>query len=80
VRSADKRAAAASRVMSLAIAFTSLAIAALAAARRVAPALDAQAAQWGTLVGACVIALVAASYVIAMRLAPRPAKESTWNA
>lgn len=80
VRSADARAARASRAMSLAIALTSLGIAALAAARRVAPALDAHAAQWGTLIGACVIASVAASYVIAMRLAPRPAKESTWNA
>ena len=80
VRSADQRAARASRAMSLAIALTSLGIAALAAARRAVPALDAQAAQWGTLLGACVIASVAASYLIAMRLAPRPAKESTWNA
>ncbi len=80
VRSADARAARASRAMSLAIAFTSLGIAALAAARRAAPEFDAQAAQWGTLLGASVIALVAISYLIAMRLAPRRAKETTWNA
>jgi high-affinity nickel-transport protein len=80
VRSADARAARASRAMSLAIACTSLGIAALAVARRAAPALDAQAEQWGTALGVGVIVVVSVSYLIAIRLAPRPAKESKWNA
>jgi nickel/cobalt transporter (NiCoT) family protein len=67
VRSADRRAAAASRVMSLAIGCTSLSIAALAAARRVLPALDAEVASWGVALSACVVVAVGASYAIAMR-------------
>lgn len=69
VRSADRRAAAASRMMSLAIGFTSLAIAALAAARYVVPALDAEVASWGVALSAGVVIAVGASYAIAMRLA-----------
>ena len=69
VRRADARAAAASRLMSVAIAFTSLAIAALAAARQALPGLDAKVEAWGFLLSAAVIVAVAASYALAMRRA-----------
>jgi high-affinity nickel-transport protein len=71
LRRADDRAAAASRVMSLAIAFTSLAIAALAAARHAVPALDEQVASWGIALSAGVVAGVAVSYFAAIRIASR---------
>jgi len=81
VRSADARAAAASRVMSLAIAFTSLAIAALAAARHLLPGLDEQVAAWGMALSSGVVAVVALSYVMAIRLATRARTgTSPWNA
>jgi nickel/cobalt transporter (NiCoT) family protein len=73
VRNAGRRAASASRLMSFAIAFTSLAIAALAAARQVVPTLDARAESWGAALSVAVIAGVAGSYAIAMRLAAREA-------
>jgi nickel/cobalt transporter (NiCoT) family protein len=73
VRQADRRAAAASRVMSIAIALTSLAIAALTAARHVIPALDAQAESWGVALSAGVVLAVAAAYGLAVRLATRAA-------
>jgi nickel/cobalt transporter (NiCoT) family protein len=73
VRSADRRAAAASRMMSLAIAFTSLAIAALAAARHALPALDREVASWGAALSIGVVVAVAVSYGVAMRLAAREA-------
>jgi high-affinity nickel-transport protein len=73
LRRADGRAAAASRVMSLAIAFTSLAIAGLAVARHLLPALDAQMEGWGIALSAGVIAIVVAAYLAAMRLALRAA-------
>ena len=73
VRSADRRAAAASRLMSLAIGFTSLAIAALAAARIALPALDVQVASWGVALSAGVVVAVAVSYGVAMRLAAQEA-------
>jgi high-affinity nickel-transport protein len=68
---ADARAAAASRLMSLAIGVTSLAIAALAAARHALPGLDAQAEAWGVALSAAVVVAVAASYAAAMRMAAR---------
>jgi high-affinity nickel-transport protein len=71
VSRADARAAAASRLMSLAIGFTSLAIAALAAARHALPALDAQVEAWGVALSAAVVLVVAASYAAAMRMAAR---------
>ena len=71
LRRADARAAAASRLMSLAIALTSLAIAALAAARHALPALDAQVEAWGVALSAGVVVAVAASYAAAMRMAAR---------
>ncbi|MGZ5041686.1 MAG: HoxN/HupN/NixA family nickel/cobalt transporter [Usitatibacter sp.] len=69
VRTADRRAAAASRLMSLAIGFTSLAIAALAAARHAMPALDARVASWGMALSAAVVIAVVAAYALAMRIA-----------
>jgi high-affinity nickel-transport protein len=68
---ADARAAAASRLMSLAIGLTSLAIAALAAARHALPGLDAQVEAWGVALSAAVVVAVAASYAAAMRMAAR---------
>ena len=79
VRSAD-RGAAASRIMGLAIGFTSLAIAALAIARRLAPTLEARAEAWGIALSATVIAGVAVSYLVAMRLAAREKGAAPWNA
>jgi len=79
VRSAD-RGAAASRVMSLAIGSMSLAIAALAIARRLVPTLDASAEAWGIASSVTVIAGVAVSYLVAMRLAAREKGAAPWNA
>lgn len=71
VSRADERAAAASRVMSFAVAFASLAIAALAAARQFSPALDASLEGWSVALGAAVAGLVLAAYAAAMRIALR---------
>ena len=71
VRRADARAAAASRLMSLAIGFTSLAIAVLAAARHVVPGLVAEVESWGVALSAAVILSVACGYGLAMRRAVR---------
>jgi high-affinity nickel-transport protein len=71
VRSADRRAAAASRVMSLAVGSLSLAIAALAAARHLLPAFDASVEAWGAAPSFAVVALVLAAYGLAMRAALR---------
>jgi high-affinity nickel-transport protein len=71
VRRADARAAAASRVMSLGIGFTSLAIAALAIARQLVPSLDAQVEAWGVALSAAVVLVVLATYAAAMRMAVR---------
>ena len=76
VRRADRRAAAASRLMGFAIAFASLAIAALAAARHVLPALDAQAESWGLALSAAIFVAVVAAYAAAMRLALREARRA----
>ena len=75
VRGADARAAAASRVMSFAIALASLAIAALALARHVSPALDATLESWTLAVSAAVMLVVVAAYAAAMRLAAAPVLE-----
>ncbi len=71
VRQADARAVAASRLMSLGIGFTSLAIAALAIARHAVPALDAQVQAWGVALSAAVVFAVLATYAAAMRIAVR---------
>lgn len=80
VRSADRRAAVASRAMSLAIALTSLAIAALAIARHAVPSLGAHVESWGVALSAGVIAAVAVTYMFAMRLAARECRTFPWNA
>ena len=66
---ADGRAAAASRVMSLAIGLLALGIAATGAARFAAPALDEGLREWSLVLGAAVIVALAAAYSIAMRRA-----------
>jgi high-affinity nickel-transport protein len=71
LRRADARAAAASRVMSLAIGLVSLAIAGLAAARHLLPALDARMEGWGFAMSIAVIAVVLGAYAAAMRVALR---------
>jgi len=71
VRVADARAAAASRVMSIGIAATSLLIAAIATVRRLVPALDASMDGWGLALSIAVIAIVVGTYGAAMRLALR---------
>ena len=73
VRSADRRAAAASRVMSLAIACTSLAIAALAAARHLLPAFGERSEHWGPALSVAVATVVLFAYLAATRIAARPA-------
>ena len=76
VRRADRRAAAASRIMSFAVALLALAIAGLAAARRALPALDERMASWGMGLGIAVVAAVAIAYAIALRVS----REPSWNA
>ena len=71
VRSADGRAAAASRVMGLAIGAVALAIAALAAARLLLPALDAGLEDWGLALSFAVAGAVVAAYALAMRAPSR---------
>lgn len=71
VARADERAAAASRVMSCAVAFASLAVAALAAARRFSPTLDARLDGWSLALSAAVVGVVVAAYAVAMRTALR---------
>ena len=73
VRSADRRAAAASRVMSLAIACISLAIAAIAAARHLVPAFGERSSEWGPALAAAVTIAVLAAYLFAARF-PMPAR------
>jgi nickel/cobalt transporter (NiCoT) family protein len=73
IRSADRRAAIASRAMSVAVGLASLAVAALAIARRALPGLDDAAASWGIALGLGVVASMAVAYFVAMRLAARTA-------
>jgi hypothetical protein len=70
LRSADARAAAASRVMGLAIGFASLAIAALAAARNVMPGVDDGMEGWSLALSGTLVAGLLAAYAVSMRLAP----------
>lgn len=73
VRCADRRAAAASRVMSLAIGAISLAIAGLAIARQALPTVETRLDEWGAALGLAVIAVVAAAYLVATRASMRAA-------
>src|SRR3954465_14834331 len=68
VRSADRRAETASRVMSFAVGTLALAIAALAAARYALPGFDARVESWGVAVSAAVVCIVVGAYAAAMRL------------
>lgn len=74
VQRADARAAAASRVMSVAIACLALAIAAVGAARHVLPAVDAGLSEWSLALGIAVLAAVALAYAVAMRASLVPAR------
>ena len=74
---ADRRAAVASRVMSLAVAVLSLVVAGLALARIHWPVFDQQLEEAGLALGAAVIAAMIASFGLAMRAAratPTPAR------
>ena len=71
VQRADARAVAASRVMSLAIGFLALLIAAAGAARYAMPAIDENYGEWSLAIGVAIVLAIALSYTAAMRLAPR---------
>ena len=73
VNNANRRAAIASRAMSVAVGLAALAIAALAVARYALPGLDDEVASWGIALGASVVVSMAVAYLIAMRLAARSA-------
>lgn len=68
LRRTDRRALIASRVMGLSIAFLSLAIAALGIAKYFAPALAAMLDHAGLLMGAGLLAILLASFGLALRL------------
>src|SRR3954470_13273714 len=68
VRSADGRAAVASRVMSFAVGSLALAIAALAAARYALPSVDARLEGWGIAISAAIVVAIVAAYATALRL------------
>lgn len=68
LRKTNRRALIASRVMGLSIAFLSLAIAALGMAKYFAPALAALVESAGLLMGGALVAIVLASFGLAMRL------------
>jgi high-affinity nickel-transport protein len=70
---ADRRAAVASRFMSLAVALLSLAIAGVALARMHWPAVDEYAERLGLMLGAAVVVAMLAAFALAMRAAARPA-------
>jgi high-affinity nickel-transport protein len=72
LRRADRRALIASRVMSLAIAFLSLGVAALGLARELAPRVAEATEGAGLWMGTAVMVMLLASFVAAMRLAARP--------
>lgn len=71
VMAADGRAANASRIMSFAVGLISLAVAALAVARKLLPDFDANLDGWSIALSAAVIATVFLAYLAAMRLATR---------
>lgn len=71
VRRADARAAAASRVMGVAIAFLALGIAAMGAARYAIPAVDEGLREWSLALGGAALVTVACAYALALRVAQR---------
>jgi high-affinity nickel-transport protein len=66
IRNADRRARIATRIMGLAVAGLSLGVAALGAAKLVSPGVDEWTEGRELLIGLAVVALVAASFVLAM--------------
>jgi len=70
---ADRRAAAASRMMSVAVAVLSVVIAGLGFAKLHWPAVDDSLEGLGLALGIAVIAAMLAAFVLAMRAAARPA-------
>lgn len=70
---ADRRAAIASRIMSLAVATLSFIVAGAGCARLLSPTLDARLESLGLALGAAVVAAVLAAYALAVRAAARPA-------
>ena len=66
---ADRRAAIASRIMSLAVALLSLAIGGLGIAKLYLPAADDQVERLGLTLGVAVVAAMIAAFVLAMRAA-----------
>ena len=77
LRTADRRAAVASRVMSFAVGCVALGIAALAAARFALPAVDAEVERWGFALSAAVVLVVVTAYALAMVLGGRAAASSS---
>lgn len=73
VRSADARAAAASRAMSGAVALAALAVAGLAVARHLLPSLDERLGAWSLACSGAVVLAVLVAWAIALR---RPAPSS----
>jgi len=73
---ADRRAAVASRIMSLAVALLSLLIAGLGFARLHWPAVDQKAESLGLALGVAVVLVMVAAFILAMRAAraAEPAK------
>ena len=71
VQRADARAAAASRVMSVAIGLLALLIATAGAARYALPAIDESHGEWSLAIGVAIVLAIALSYTAAMRFAPR---------
>jgi nickel/cobalt transporter (NiCoT) family protein len=66
---ADRRAAVASRIMSLAVALLSVLVAGAAAARMHSPAVDAHAERLGVALGVGIVAAMITAYALAMRAA-----------
>ncbi len=73
IRRADQAALIASRVMGLVVSGVSLLVAALAAARWLLPAVDAWSDGKEIAFGAVVVLVIAGSFILALRLARRPA-------
>lgn len=72
-RSADRRTAEASRVMSLAVGCVAVAIAALAIARHSLPSFEQHLEGWSVALSAAVVSIVFLSYAVAMRISMRQA-------
>ena len=71
---ADRRAAAASRIMSVAVASLSLAVAGLGLAKRHWPAADEMLEGLGVTLGIAVVLAMVVAFALAMRATVRPAR------